>query len=87
MADQQENLAAVNEEINTITSSIQQLDASVSEAGKQRKEEHEDFVELMASDSAAKELLAFAKNRLNKFYNPKLYKAPPKRTLSEDELA
>merc|ERR1719486_723385 len=39
----------------------------------------------MASDSAAKELLAFAKNRLNKFYNPKLYKAPPKRQLSEEE--
>merc|ERR1740121_3511544 len=39
----------------------------------------------MASDSAAKELLAFAKNRLNKFYNPKLYKAPPKRELSEED--
>merc|ERR1711979_67793 len=31
------------------------------------------------------ELLGFAKNRLNKFYNPKLYKAPPKRDLSEEE--
>merc|ERR1712032_1329215 len=39
----------------------------------------------MASDSTAKELLAFAKNRLNKFYNPKLYKAPPKRQLTEEE--
>merc|ERR1719335_1834228 len=39
----------------------------------------------MASDSAAKELLLFAKNRLNKFYNPKLYKAPPKRVLSEED--
>ena len=39
----------------------------------------------MANDSAAKELLGFAKNRLNKFYNPKLYKAPPKRELSEEE--
>jgi len=29
---------------------------------------------LMASNGAAKELLGFAKNRLNKFYNPKLYK-------------
>jgi len=28
-------------------------------------------------------LLAFAKNRLNKFYNPKLFKAAPKRELSE----
>merc|ERR1712039_470714 len=32
-----------------------------------------------------KELLGFAKNRLNKFYNPKLYKAPPKRKLSEED--
>merc|ERR1719261_752784 len=39
----------------------------------------------MANDAAAKELLGFAKNRLNKFYNPKLYKAPPKRELSEEE--
>jgi len=39
----------------------------------------------MASDSAAKELLKFAGNRLNKFYNPKLYKAPPKRELTEEE--
>merc|ERR1719263_131709 len=39
----------------------------------------------MASDGAAKEILGFAKNRLNKFYNPKLYKAPPKRQLSEEE--
>merc|ERR1719329_1850595 len=29
----------------------------------------------MASNSAAKEILKFAKNRLNKFYNPKLHKA------------
>merc|ERR1719393_776877 len=39
----------------------------------------------MASDSAAKQLLAFAMNRLNKFYNPALYKAPPKRELTEEE--
>merc|ERR1719408_901002 len=39
----------------------------------------------MAASTAAKELLGFAKNRLNKFYNPKLYKAPPKRKLSEEE--
>merc|ERR1719337_744411 len=39
----------------------------------------------MASDSAAKEVLAFAKNRLNKFYNPKLYKAPKKVELSAED--
>merc|ERR1719162_1688083 len=43
------------------------------------------FKTLFASDSAAKEILAFAKNRLNKFYNPKLYKpdAAPEATLAQ----
>merc|ERR1719261_2075417 len=41
----------------------------------------------MASNSAAKELLGFAKNRLNKFYNPTLYKAPPKRQLTDEDRA
>merc|ERR1711957_152180 len=36
-------------------------------------------------DVDREEILAFAKNRLNKFYNPKLYKAPPKRELSEED--
>merc|ERR1719226_114894 len=40
---------------------------------------------MIASDSAAKELLGIAKNRLNKFYNPKLYKAPAKAELSAQE--
>ena len=39
-----------------------------------RNEENSDFKTLFASDSAAKEILKFAKNRLNKFYAPKLYK-------------
>merc|ERR1712139_279236 len=59
------------------------LDKSVAEATATRKEEHDDYVETLAANSAAKDLLSFAKNRLNKFYNPKLYKAPPKRELSE----
>merc|ERR1719161_2186737 len=64
---------------------IKALDKSVAEATEQRKEENAEYTELMASDGAAKEILGFAKNRLNKFYNPKLYKAPPKRKLSEEE--
>merc|ERR1719265_838074 len=64
---------------------IADLDKTVAEATANRKEENSDFKTLFASDTAAKELLAFAKNRLNKFYNPKLYKAPPKRELSEDD--
>merc|ERR1712205_181732 len=63
------------------------LDKSVAEATEQRKEENTEYNELIASDAAAKELLGFAKNRLNKFYNPKLYKAPPKRELSDADRA
>merc|ERR1719267_102538 len=39
----------------------------------------------MAANTAAKELIEFAKNRMNKFYNPGQYKPPPKRELSEEE--
>merc|ERR1711978_737274 len=53
------------------------LDKAVTEATETRKEENADYKELKQSDTAAKEILAMAKNRLNKFYNPKLYKPPP----------
>merc|ERR1719325_272995 len=72
-----EDIAKLAEEIDVLTAAIKELDKTVMEATEQRKEENEDFKQLMASDTAAKELMKFAKNRLNKFYNPKLYKAPP----------
>jgi len=82
-----EAVAALADEIKALGAGIAALDKSVAEATEQRKEENADYTDLMASDAAAKELLGFAKNRLNKFYNPKLYKAPPKRKLSEaDQL-
>merc|ERR1711977_641434 len=51
----------------------------------QRKDEHADFEAQKANDGAVIQLIEVAKNRLNKFYNPKLYKPPPKRQLSEEE--
>merc|ERR1719335_144261 len=39
----------------------------------------------MQNDAAAKELIEMAKNRMNKFYNPSMYKAPPKRELTMEE--
>merc|ERR1719482_965641 len=85
--DQKEGIATAKSEIEALEDSIKALDKSVAEATEQRKEENEDFTELMASDSAAKELLGFAKNRLNKFYNPSLYKPPPKRELTDEDRA
>merc|ERR1740121_886391 len=75
----------LTEEIAALTAGIQALDKSVAEATELRKSDNADYKKLMSEDSTAKEVLLFAKNRLNKFYNPKLYKAPPKRTLSEEE--
>merc|ERR1719428_2079365 len=85
IASTEEAIATTTDEIAALTAAIKELDKSVAEATEQRKEENEDYKELMASDSAAKELLGIVENRLNKFYNPKLYKAPPKRELSAED--
>merc|ERR1719480_143910 len=85
MADATESISTLSSEIEALEDGIKKLDKSVGEATATRKEEHDDFVETLAANTAAKDLLNFAKNRLNKFYNPKLYKAPPKRELSEEE--
>jgi len=85
IADAKEGVATLAEEIEALGDGIKALDKSVAEATEQRKEEHAESVETLTSDNAAKELIGFAKNRMNKFYNPKLYKPPPKRELSEEE--
>merc|ERR1719329_1390421 len=82
-----EGIIALADEIKALQEGIAALDKSVAEATEQRKEENVDFKELMAADGAAKEILGFAKNRLNKFYNPKLYKPPPKKELTEEDRA
>merc|ERR1740120_277707 len=69
-----EAIATLTEEIAALIAGITALDKSVAEATANRKAEHEEYNELIASDSAAKEVLGLAKNRLQKFYNPKLYK-------------
>jgi len=71
-----DGVATLKDEIKALEKGIKKLDKSVQESTEQRKAEHEDYTELMASNNAAKELLNFAQNRLQKFYNPKLYKAP-----------
>jgi hypothetical protein len=72
-------------EIASLQAGIKALDKSVVEATEQRKNEHAEYVETSANNQAALDLIAFAKNRLNKFYNPKLYKPPPPRELTEEE--
>jgi len=85
LAEQEDILGSVTEEIAALEKGIAELDKSVAVATETRKEEHAEYTENLAANNAAKELIEMAKNRLNKFYNPKLYKAPPKRQLSEEE--
>jgi len=80
-----ESIATLIDEIAALTAGLVELDKQVAEAMETRKEENEDYTTTMASNTAAKELIGFAKNRMQKFYNPSLYKAPPKRELSEEE--
>merc|ERR1719291_156630 len=85
IADTKEAIATLEDDIKALQATIKALDKAVAEATDQRKEENEDYTELMANDGAAKELLLWAQNRLNKWYDPKLYKPPPKRELSEED--
>jgi len=85
IAEEEDGIAVLTGEIDMLAAGIKTLDKVVADATDQRREEHKDYTELVASNSAAKELLGFAKNRLNKFYNPRRYLAPPKRVLSEEQ--
>merc|ERR1719188_2326781 len=77
-------VAALTDEIAKLTDDVKQLDKDVASATELRKQEHEDNTETVANDSAAKQLLEIAKNRLAKFYTPKLYKVAPKTELSAE---
>jgi len=83
--EDKEMVTTLTQEIKDLEDGIVKLDREVASATMQRKAEHEDFVATLAANQAAVGLIEMAKNRMNKFYNPKLYKAPPKRELTEEE--
>jgi len=83
IADTKSSIGNTETDIANLEAGIMALDKSVTVATELRKAEHEEYSSLMSSNAAAKELLGFAKNRLNKFYNPKLYKAPKVKEGSE----
>merc|ERR1719453_2565527 len=85
ISDAEESITNLKAEIEALDDGIRALDKEVADATDNRKAEHDEFETTYAANAAAADLLKFAMNRLNKFYNPKLYKPPPKRELSEDE--
>jgi len=75
LADGKEEIATLTDEIAALTAGLSELDKQVEDAMVNRKEENEDYESLMANNGAALEIIGMAKNRLNKFYNPSMYKA------------
>lgn len=82
----QETIATLTEELDALAKDIQKLDNDVAEATRLRRDEHAEFTDTTAANNAAKELIGIAKNRMRKFYQPKLYKAPPKLELTREDL-
>lgn len=85
MEELSDEIATLGEDVKTLTSGIAVLDKSVADATEQRKEEHAAYTEALALQETAIALIAKAKNRLQKFYNPTLYKAPPKTEMTMEE--
>jgi len=81
----QEAIETLASEIKALEHGIKALDKATADATEQRKSEHSDLIELQTQNNAAVALIGMAKNRLNKFYQPKLYVPPPKRELSAED--
>jgi hypothetical protein len=85
IAETTDEVASLAEDISALTAAIAGLDKDVATATEQRKAEHAEYLETVSLTEAAIQLIGKAKNRLQKFYNPALYKAPPKKELSAED--
>lgn len=81
--EREDAVATLTSEIASLQQGINDLDKSVVVATEQRKDEHAEYMSTSASNQAAMQLIEMAKNRMNKFYNPSLYKAPPTTTVED----
>merc|ERR1740123_735807 len=63
-----DKVKALTEEVATVAQGMKSLDAMVKDAGDQRKAEHKEYIEILASNNAAKQLLKKAKHRIIRFY-------------------
>jgi len=79
----EETIATLTEEIAALLKGIKDLDGQVKEATATREEDNAFYKKTMQENTAAKEILLMAKNRLAKFYAPKMYQPPAKAERSE----
>jgi uncharacterized coiled-coil DUF342 family protein len=75
----------LKDQIQQLTDRIAETEETMKQATADRKEENANFQQSSVELNAAVQLIGKAKNRLNKFYNPALYKPPPERELTEEE--
>jgi len=85
IAEASDEAASLGEDVSGLQAKIAGLDKDVAVATEMRKEDHAEYLETIALTEAAMGLIEKAKNRLNKFYNPALYKPPPKEELSAED--
>jgi hypothetical protein len=83
LEEKEDAVATLASEIKALQQGVNDLDKSVVEATEQRKDEHAEFLSTQAANQAALELIKMATNRMNKFYQPSLYKAPPTTTVED----
>jgi len=74
MSEMADEIKALGEKLANLDAEIKALDKSVAESTTQRKQEHADFTDKVQLNEAAVQLIFKAKNRLQKFYNPDMYK-------------
>merc|ERR1719281_1406444 len=80
-----DGIADATAKITALTESIASLNKEVAEATEMRKTEHDQYGADLKLNELALGLIGKAKNRLQKFYNPTLYKAPPKKEMTMEE--
>lgn len=78
IADQEDQVATLSEEIKGLIAKINDLDKTVHELSVQRKSEHQEFVDNFATSGTAIRLIDKAIKRLEKFYSPEKYASEKK---------
>jgi hypothetical protein len=74
VAENEDSVDTRLKHMDALKEGLLNADDAATKATEQRKKEHSEFKELVASDTAAMELLSMAKKRLDKFYHPKTNK-------------
>merc|ERR1719169_315019 len=82
VTEMSDSIATLAADVAALEAEIKELDKAVATATSQRKAENAEYTQQATLNEAAAQLLEKAKQRLYKFYNPTLYKAPPAKELT-----